>query len=192
MDIFSIISGFYAITPNTTPNNYNWANVEKVLEKISILQYRRKNISPQQKYKEVLELQAILKPYTIPLIINDDIDLAVKVNAFGVHLGKNDTSIKEAKKRLQPNQIIGVSCYNDLNLAKIAQQQGADYVAFGRIFASQTKPNVPFCSLRIITEAKKNLTIPIVGIGGITIENASQVFKAGANAVAMIKGLDDV
>jgi thiamine-phosphate pyrophosphorylase len=188
MDMFSIISGFYAITPE----NCHWDNLTKILAKISILQYRQKNLTSQQKYKEVVQLQALLKPYKIPLIINDDIDLAIKTNAFGVHLGKNDVSISEAKKRLKPNQIIGVSCYNNLNLAKEAQDTGADYVAFGRVFESQTKHNAPLCPLRIITEAKKILSIPIVAIGGITPQNASQVFKAGANAVAMIQGLNDV
>ena len=104
----------------------------------------------------MLQLQTLLAPHNIPLIINDDIELAIKTNAFGVHLGKNDTSILEAKKRLKPNQIIGVSCYNDISLAKNAQKQGADYVAFGRVFNSKTKPDAPHCSLDIITEAKKN------------------------------------
>ena len=189
MDIFSIISGIYAITPDE-PLNYQ--HIVKYLEKINILQYRRPNIGNTQKYNEVSQLQQLLKPHNIPLIINDDIELAVKTNATGVHLGKNDENIKSAKQKLKPTQIIGISCYNDLERAKVAQEQGADYVAFGRIFNSQTKPDAPFCSLDIIKQAKEILSIPVVAIGGITMNNKAEVFSAGADAVAMIKGLSDV
>jgi thiamine-phosphate pyrophosphorylase len=106
-----------------------------------------------------------------------------------VHLGKNDDSIQQARKQLGINAIIGISCYNDINLAQQAQKQGADYVAFGALFPSPTKPNARQCHLNIITQAQQTLNIPIVGIGGINFNNQQQAFNAGCDSVAIINAL---
>jgi thiamine-phosphate pyrophosphorylase len=182
------ISGIYAITPNKI---LELDAVEKamVMHKISILQYRRKTTDASIKLNEAKQLQQLCLRHNTLFIINDDINLAQKINADGVHLGTDDASILTARQQLGDDAVIGVSCYNDIKLAKTAQNKGANYVAFGALFPSSTKPNAPYCSLEIINQAKKVLTIPIVGIGGIDFNNQHQAFDAGCDAVAMINAL---
>ncbi len=182
------ISGIYAITPN---KNLDLNIVEQAIitHKISLLQYRHKTTNASIKLNEAKQLQQLCLRHNTLFIINDDINLAQKISADGVHLGKNDASILTAREQLGDNAIIGVSCYNDIKLAKTAQNNGANSVAFGALFASLTKPNAPRCSLDIITQAKQILTIPVVGIGGINLDNQQQAFDAGCDAVAMINAL---
>ncbi|TEU24939.1 MAG: thiamine phosphate synthase [Gammaproteobacteria bacterium] len=182
------ISGIYAITPN---KNLDLDVIEQaiVTHKISILQYRRKTTDASIKLNEAKQLQQLCLRHNTLFIINDDINLAQKIGADGVHLGENDASIATARQQLGADAIIGVSCYNDIKLAKTAQNNGADYVAFGALFTSLTKPNAPQCSLNVITQARQALTITIVGIGGIDFSNQHQAFDAGCDAVAMINAL---
>ncbi|SMN01666.1 Thiamin-phosphate pyrophosphorylase [uncultured Candidatus Thioglobus sp.] len=182
------ISGIYAITPDRA---LDISVIKKniVQHNISILQYRRKTADTITQLNEAQQLQQLCAKHHTLFIVNDDINLAQKVNADGVHLGKNDGSIQQARLALGENAIIGVSCYNDIELAQNAQNQGADYVAFGALFPSKSKPDAPKCSLDIITEAKKILTIPIVGIGGIDFDNQQYAFDTGCDAVAMINAL---
>jgi thiamine-phosphate pyrophosphorylase len=182
------ISGIYAITPNKM---LDLNNVEQaiVTHKISILQYRHKTTDASIKFNEAKQLQQLCLRHNTLFIINDDINLAQKIGSDGVHLGKNDASILTARQQLGDDAIIGVSCYNDIELAKTVQSQGADYVAFGALFPSNTKPNAPQCSLDVIMQAKQVLTIPIVGIGGINYSNQHQAFDVGCDAVAMINAL---
>ena len=181
-------SGIYAITPNKI---LELDAVEKamVMHKISILQYRRKTTDASIKLNEAKQLQQLCLRHNTLFIINDDINLAQKINADGVHLGTDDASILTARQQLGDDAVIGVSCYNDIKLAKTAQNKGANYVAFGALFPSSTKPNALYCSLEIISQAKKVLTIPVVGIGGIDFNNQHQAFDAGCDAVAMINAL---
>jgi thiamine-phosphate pyrophosphorylase len=160
-----------------------------VTHKISILQYRHKTTDASIKLNEAKQLQQLCLRHNTLFIINDDINLAQKIGADGVHLGKSDASILTARQQLGNDAMIGVSCYNDIELAKTAQSQGADYVAFGALFSSQTKPNAPQCPLDVITQAKQVITIPIVCIGGIDFSNQHQAFDAGCDAVAMINAL---
>ena len=111
------------------------------------------------------------------------------VDADGVHLGKEDLSIDEARKLLGPNKIIGASCYNQFNKALQAQEQSASYVAFGSIYNSPTKPNAPTAKLSLISKARKELNIPICVIGGITIHNVLPALQAGADLIAVISAL---
>jgi thiamine-phosphate pyrophosphorylase len=188
------IRGIYAITADS-PINFDQIKKTIIQHNVSILQYRNKRnptystISNDLKLIEATQLRQLCLHHHTLFIINDDINLAQKVDADGVHIGKNDGSIKTARQQLGDKSIIGVSCYNDINLANTAQQQGADYVAFGALFASNTKPNAPICSLDIITQARQILNIPIVGIGGIDFNNQQQAFDAGCDAVAMISAL---
>jgi len=169
----------------------NLDTIEKaiVTHKISILQYRHKTTDASVKLNEAKQLQQLCLRHNTLFIINDDINLAQKIGADGVHLGKSDASILTARQQLGNDAMIGVSCYNDIELAKTAQSQGADYVAFGALFSSQTKPNAPQCPLDVITQAKQVITIPIVCIGGIDFSNQHQAFDAGCVAVAMINAL---
>ena len=182
------IRGIYAITPDVS---LNLDQVEKVItqHRISILQYRRKTADDDLKLKEATKLRQLCLQHHTLFIINDDINLAQKVGADGVHLGKNDTSIEQARQLLKDDAIIGVSCYDDINLAINAQEKGATYVAFGALFTSSTKPDAPHCSLDTITQAQQTLTVPIVGIGGVDFNNQEDALKAGCAAVAMVSAL---
>ncbi|SFV65315.1 Thiamin-phosphate pyrophosphorylase [hydrothermal vent metagenome] len=172
----------YAITPDKSPN---FSRIEKLLQsEIYFLQYRRKNTNINTKLTEATTLQKLCKKYKTKFIINDDVNLAIKINADGVHLGQSDLNIKTARKMLGNNKIIGITCHNNISLAIEAQKNSANYVAFGRVFESKTKPNATKCSLKIITLAKQQLNIPIVAIGGITPHNQQLVFDAGCDIVA--------
>lgn len=182
-----LIKGIYAITPDRP---IDLAKIASILSNgVGLLQYRTKTKDKTLKYQEAKAIKQLCAQYQTPLIINDDVNLCLAINANGVHLGKNDTSIELARKKLGSTKIIGISCYNQINLAKQAQAQGADYVAFGCLFTSNTKPEAKPCALSVITQAKQQLNLPIVGIGGITKKNIIQVQQAGADAWAMVSGI---
>jgi len=182
------INGIYAITPNEP---VNLTLIEKVIikYKVSVIQYRHKTTDEIIKYKEAKDIQQLCSIHNTLFILNDDINLAEKIGADGVHLGKNDESVLTARKILGNRAIIGASCYDDVNLAIQAQEDGASYVAFGALFSSITKPNAKHCGLDIITKAKHILNIPIIGIGGLNLDNQQLAYNAGCDAVAMINAL---
>lgn len=181
------ITGIYAITPNRIDIDA----VEKIIVKhnINLLQYRNKTANTQTQLDESTQLQRLCWKHHTLFIINDDINLAKNLSVDGVHLGKNDGSIQSARAQLGADAIIGVSCYNNIELAQEAQNQGANYVAFGALFPSKTKPNAPKCKLDTIVQARQALNIPIVGIGGVNFDNQQQAFNAGCDSVAMINQL---
>jgi thiamine-phosphate pyrophosphorylase len=183
------ISGLYAITQTEHKSIKRIiAEVEEVIKGGAVaVQYRDKH--PKDALLLAKELVKVCHEYQIPLIINDDVELAVKVAADGVHLGKDDGSIAEARERLGQHAIIGVSCYNSVEAAFEAQQQGADYVAFGRFFPSSSKPLAMPAEISTLHTAKQVLSIPIVAIGGILPENGGQLLDAGADLLAVIGGL---
>lgn len=184
------LHGLYAITdPDLMSGDLMTMTEQAIHAGISILQYRNKTASLQQQEQEASELACLCQKNNVLFLINDDVDLAVKVNADGVHLGQKDGSIKHARALLGENKIIGITCHNQIELAQIAEQQGADYVAFGRFFTSKTKPNAMPADLSILTSAKKTLSIPIVAIGGITADNAAIVLQHGADMLAVIHGV---
>src|SRR5882762_8383154 len=129
-------------------------------------------------------LLALCREARIPFVINDDLDLARAIRADGLHLGRDDVSIAAARAKLGEDKLLGVSCYDRLELALDAREAGADYVAFGSAFPSSTKPEVTRAPLSLYREARARLDFPIVAIGGITTENAHAVIEAGADAVA--------
>ena len=135
------------------------------------------------------QLVKVCHEYKVPLLINDDIELAIKVGADGVHIGREDGAISEARDRLGADAIIGVSCYNFVEQALDAQEQGATYVAFGRFFPSSSKPLAASAELDTLRKAKFLLDIPIVAIGGILPENGGPLLTAGADLLAVIGGL---
>lgn len=182
------VNGLYAITPdNHSPHDFP-ALLEAVKAALAggarVLQYRDK---PQPNPGLIPALLQVCRAAGATLIINDDVQLATL--ADGVHLGRDDMDIAEARKVLGPDKVIGVSCYNDLDRAIQAESAGADYVAFGSMFASPTKPDAPRASLDLIRDAKKHLRIPVVAIGGITLQNAASLVEAGADAVAVINAV---
>jgi thiamine-phosphate pyrophosphorylase len=125
----------------------------------------------------------------VPLIINDDVILAQQVDADGVHLGGEDGSVIAARAQLGRSKLIGVSCYNRLELAHEAVQQGADYVAFGSFFASLVKRNAVAASPDLLRQARREISVPVVAIGGITVDNGAQLLEAGADALAVISAV---
>lgn len=185
------ITGLYAITdPYLIPDERLIEACEAVLEGgCRLLQYRDKQASPQQKYNRASALRALCDRYNAVFIINDDIALAKQARADGVHLGQSDANITIARQALGNDAIIGITCHNDITLAQQAQNAGANYAAFGRFFPSKTKPHASSATLDVITQAKCALDIPIVAIGGITLDNVSQVVNHGADCVAVVEGL---
>ena len=154
-----------------------------------VVQYRDKK--PADPVFVARELIKVCHRHNVPLIINDDMELAVLSKADGVHLGKDDVDLVEARRHLGREAIIGVSCYNSLERALTAQVLGASYVAFGRFFPSNSKPLAAPAELTTLIEAKNQLRIPIVAIGGILPENGGQVLAAGADLLAVIGGVFD-
>jgi thiamine-phosphate pyrophosphorylase len=154
-----------------------------------IIQYRDKKLSAAERARHAAELAALCRRQGVLFIVNDDVMLAKQTQAGGVHLGRQDVAIAQAREQLGPQAIIGVSCYNELARAEAAEKQGADYVAFGRFFPSRTKPQAVQASLGLLREAKKKLHIPVVAIGGITPENGASLIAAGADALAVIEGV---
>jgi thiamine-phosphate pyrophosphorylase len=123
--------------------------------------------------------------------VNDDAHLAAEVDADGVHLGASDGEIKAARLLLGANKLIGVSCYNQLSLADVAVQNGADYIAFGAFYSSSVKPEAAVATLDLLRDARAKFKLPIVAIGGINADNAKVLIKAGANAIAVISAVFD-
>lgn len=190
------LHGLYAITdPDLMSGKLVQMAEQAIHAGISILQYRNKKAPLAQQESEARELAQLCKKNNVLFLINDNVELAVKVNADGVHLGQKDASIEQARTLLGNKKIIGITCHNQIELAHTAVHQGADYVAFGRFFTSQTKPDAIKADLSILTAAKKLLPVPVVAIGGITTENATTVLQHGADMLAVINGLfgeDDI
>jgi thiamine-phosphate pyrophosphorylase len=184
------IQGLYAITPDTADTALLLVKVEAALQGgISILQYRNKLADHKLQTQQARALLPLCRQYHVPLIINDSVKLCLALDADGVHLGADDGNLAEVRATLGADKILGASCYNRFELALSAQQAGADYVAFGACFASSTKPNAPVADLALFSQARAQLSVPSVAIGGITTENAHQVIQAGASAIAVINAL---
>lgn len=181
--------GLYAITPDGKTVGEILKFTEAVLKGgAAIVQYREKG--QNDKTDLAKKLLKLCHAYNVPLIINDNIELAETVGADGVHLGKDDGSISEARQRLGSSAIIGVSCYNSLERAMKAEKEGANYVAFGRFFTSNSKPLAAPAEIGTLTAAKNVSTLSIVAIGGILPENGASLLNAGADLLAVIGGLD--
>lgn len=154
----------------------------------AILQYRDKTTDPARRRREATALQALCARHGVPLVINDDIELAAQVGAAGVHLGEADAAFASARARLGTDAIIGVSCYDSLERARHFAAAGADYLAFGAFFASPTKPAARRATPDLLRAARA-LGTPLVAIGGISADNAQSLIAAGADAVAVISAL---
>jgi len=185
------VTGLYAITQTEHKSCDTIVNeVEAALKGGAVVvQYRDKQ--PQDAELLASQLLKLCQQYKVPLLINDDVDLAAKIGADGVHLGRDDGTIKSARQRLGEQAIIGVSCYDSVAYALEAQAQGVNYVAFGRFFPSSSKPLALPASLDTLRLAKQKVSIPIVAIGGILPENGSILLEAGADLLAVIGGLFD-
>ena len=183
--------GLYAITDRRLiPEAELVERVRKAIDGgAAISQYRDKSSGQARRLEQAAALAALCSARQVPLIINDDIELAAAVNADGVHLGIDDASVRTARAQLGDEAIIGVSCYNRLERAVEAVAAGADYVAFGRFFASKTKPNAVTADIDLLVAARQQLRVPIVAIGGVTPDNGAALIAAGADYLAAIDGV---
>jgi len=184
------IEGLYAITPDES-------DTARLLEKTrralaggaKLLQYRNKAASAALKAEQVRALLPCCRAAGVPLIVNDDLALALETGADGLHLGREDGDLGAARRALGDEALLGASCYDRLELAERALALGADHIAFGSVFGSPTKPGAVRASLDLFRQARKRFAVPVVAIGGITSANASDVIAAGAHAVAVISAL---
>ncbi len=187
--------GLYAITPEDYLLPRLSALVEMAVKGgARFVQYRNKTAPPPLRRAQAADLLRICRARGAYLIVNDDVELALAVGADGVHLGRDDHPLEElaaVRKRLGPERILGVSCYDDLQRAEAAAAAGADYLAIGSVFASATKPGATRATLDLLAEAKRRFGKPVVAIGGITVDNAGMAIAAGADMVAVISDLFD-
>ena len=186
-----LLSGLYAITDSQLiPTD---VLVEQVAQAIAggarLIQYRNKHHSMTERKREATLLVNLCEQQGVPLIINDDVELARETGAAGVHLGRHDISVSQARQQLGAGAIIGASCYNQLEYAIEAARAGASYVAFGRFFPSHSKPDAVQADISLLERARAQLVLPIAVIGGITPENGRQLVEAGANLLAVIHGV---
>lgn len=186
------VAGLYAITPEDADTD---RLARKVLAALaggaSLVQYRSKSPDAAARRAQAKHLLELCRRAGAPLIVNDDLELALAIGADGVHLGRDDGDVSAARARLGADRLLGVTCYDRLELAIAAVAAGADHVAFGSAFASPTKPEAVRALPALFTQARARLRVPIVAIGGITPENARLVIEAGADAVAVITAVFD-
>lgn len=182
--------GLYAITDASLAGDALAEQVEAAIAGgAQVIQYRDKGDDARRREAEARALLAVCKRHGVPLLINDDLTLAARIGAQGVHIGRDDGTLADARARLGTDAIIGVSCYNRLELAQEAAAEGADYVAFGRFFPSATKPGAVQASSEVLIAARRELSCPLVAIGGITAENGRPLIEAGADMLAVIRGV---
>ncbi|MCG6966908.1 MAG: thiamine phosphate synthase [Chromatiaceae bacterium] len=154
-----------------------------------VVQYRDKGTDTARRLAEAQALAGLCRAHQVPLLINDDVELAISVGADGVHLGRDDADLPSARARLPAGSLIGVSCYNRLELARDAASRGADYIAFGSFFPSPTKPQAVRADPGLLRHARRELRLPTVAIGGISPENGAALVRAGADMLAVISAV---
>lgn len=182
------LRGLYAITPEGLGTDALVAAVRCALAGgAAMLQYRNKAAGAELRREQALALLALAREKDVPMIVNDDVDLAASIDADGVHVGKDDGELAAARLKL-PGKLLGASCYESLQRAREAVAAGADYVAFGSVFPSATKPRAVRAPLGLFRQAR-TLGVPLVAIGGITIANAAAAVDAGADGIAVIADL---
>lgn len=185
------LQGLYVLTDENliAPAQLHTAVAQAIEGGCRVVQYRDKHSPGQLRLQQALQLRALCDSMQATLIINDDVELALASEADGVHIGKHDSHIEDARQRLGEKKIIGVSCYNDFSLARQAERQGADYVAFGSFYSSAIKPEAVRASVDLLQQARRELAIPCVAIGGINPGNAAELIAAGADMIAVISAV---
>lgn len=181
--------GLYLIT-NDDPLELLLAKLEGAMANggVAVLQYRRKKVAKEDQIYEIEYMKAMCAEYGVPFVINDDLEMAVKYGV-GVHLGQDDGSIVDAVARLPKGVLIGRSCNNSLELAEQAIADGANYVAFGAIYATDSKPEAGNIGLETLKLAKEKLNVPLCAIGGLMVENSKDVIESGADYCAVISDI---
>lgn len=180
------LRGLYAVTPDSENTDRLLREVGQVLAGgCRYVQYRDKTADAVLRSERALALNQLCRTHGAALLINDDVALALAVDAAGVHLGRDDGDLVAARTALGPKRLLGASCYADLALAERAVACGADYVAFGAVYGSPTKPQAVQAPLALLGQARR-LGRPVCAIGGITLARAPEVLAAGADLLAVI------
>ncbi len=182
--------GLYLVTPN-------WDDTERLIDctraaldnGAALVQYRHKDATPALRRRQGAALLALCRHYSRPLVINDHVELCLTLDADGVHVGGLDTSVAQVRALLGPDKIVGASCYGELDLARAAQRDGASYVAFGGFYPSTVKQYSFSTDPALVTEAKREIALPLVVIGGMTPSKAAPLVERGADMVAAITAL---
>lgn len=186
-DLRKRLRGLYLITPECADTGRLLALIRSALEaRPALIQYRSKLADASLRQAQAQAVAGLCREAGVALIINDSVELALAVEADGVHLGRDDGDARSARERLGDDRIIGVSCYDEWARASAAVAAGADYVAFGAVFGSSTKPDAVCAPLTLVSRAARELAVPVAAIGGITLENAATVRAAGADLVCVI------
>ncbi len=185
-----LVAGLYAVTPDLDDTERLVRMVDAALVGgARLVQYRNKTASPSLRAEQAARLARVCAAHGRPLLVNDHLALAMTIDGAGLHVGVEDYAGPDAlpalRAALGPSRLLGVSCYRDVGLARTAASAGADYVAFGSVFASGTKPHAPPSALSTFRDAKA-LGVALVGIGGITRDNLASLVDAGADAAAVI------
>ena len=186
------LKGLYGVTDSQIQpdDRILMATVEQALMGgMKVLQYRDKSLDHNKRLRQAGALKVLCHQYQAILLINDDVELALEIEADGVHLGQQDDTLITARERLGDYAIIGITCEGSLELANTAVEKGADYIAFGRFFPSRTKPAARQTDIAILPEARALFNLPVVAIGGITVDNAPEIIQAGADMVAVVHNL---
>ncbi|MES2070304.1 MAG: thiamine phosphate synthase [Pseudomonadota bacterium] len=184
------LNGLYLVTPD-------WDDTQKLIELTeqallggaAVLQYRHKFADPELRRQQAQALQALCRRYARTFVINDHVDLCLELDADGVHVGGTDASVAEVRQRVGQHKIVGASCYGDMQLAQLAHDSGASYVAFGGFYPSRVKKYPVTTPVSIVAQARAAIPLPNVVIGGMTVENARPLVAAGADMVAAISSV---
>jgi thiamine-phosphate pyrophosphorylase len=183
------LRGLYAITPERSDTGRLVREVRAALEGgAALVQYRAKQADATLALEQARRLHALCRDFGVPFLVNDRLELALAIDADGVHLGRDDGDVRAARAAL-PGRWLGVSCYDDPLRARDAARDGADYVGIGSVFASSTKPGAVRASLAVLARARREAGIPVAAIGGITAANAAEALANGADMVAVVSAV---
>lgn len=188
---FERLRGLYAVTPD-------WPDTDKLASAVrdaiaggaALVQYRNKAADRRLRRRQAEVLQAICADAGVPLVVNDDLEIALEVGAAGLHLGRDDGSARAARVRLGAGRLLGVSCYSELARVGAAVADGADIVGIGAMFRSATKPAAVLAPLALLRDARGSGAI-VAAIGGISLEHAADLIGAGADLLAVVSDLFD-
>lgn len=180
----------YAVTDRAWlgDKTLSWQVEESLKGGATMIQLREKHLDHEHFLKEAKEIKKLCRKYQVPFLINDDVDLAVEVDADGVHVGQHDMEAGEVRKKIGPNRILGVSAQT-VEQALLAQQAGADYLGVGAVFPTGTKDDADAVSIQTLGEICRAVSIPVVAIGGIGQHNVMQLAGSGICGIAVVSAI---
>lgn len=184
------MKGLYIVTPDWDDTDRLVTVTEQALQGgAALVQYRHKTADAAQRREQATRLLTLCRQHRIPFIVNDYVDLCRELDADGIHVGGTDAPVAEVRRMVGPDKIVGASCYGSLELAEEAQQAGASYIAFGGFYPSRVKQYPVTTPVATITQAKNRWTVPVVVIGGMTVDNSRALITAGADMVAAVSAV---